>query len=203
MTHVLIADDSEDIRFTLREICTFAHWHVSEAATGKEAVHVFQTVSPDIVLIDYHMPHWDGIRTTKEIRKLNQTVPIIILTVDERQEIADSFLDAGATDFSLKPIKAPDLLSRIRVNLKVGQLTKAEQSDVFVEKGINAATLRAIKSFLLQQSKPVSINDIKNNLPIAYQTVHRYLNYLETQGVVHVIPEYGKTGRPKNKYQLV
>ncbi|MDY0394006.1 response regulator [Virgibacillus halophilus] len=203
MTHVLIVDDSADIRFTLKEICTFAGWRVSEAATGKNALRAFQTIEPDIVLIDYHMPDWDGLKTTKEIRRLHATVPIIILTVDERQQVADSFLEAGATDFALKPIKAPDLLSRIRVNLRVGQLTNSAEQDVFVKKGINEATLRTIKSYLLAQDQPVSINDIQHALPIAYQTVHRYLNYLETEGVVAVVPEYGKTGRPKNKYQLV
>ncbi|WP_284141078.1 MULTISPECIES: response regulator [unclassified Virgibacillus] len=199
---VLVVDDNSDIRFTLREICQYANWNVLECSTGRKAVELFRLYTPDVVLVDYHMPDWDGIRTTKEIRKLNSVVPIIILTVDERQDIANAFLAAGATDFALKPIKAPDLISRIRINLKVGKLTKPQES-AFVEKGINEATLRSIKNYLLDQQTPVTINTIQNNLPVSYQTVHRYLNYLEAEGAVKVILEYGKTGRPKNKYKLM
>lgn len=201
-TTILIVDDNEDIRFTLKEICNFAEWEVLEAATGKKAAELFSITEPDLVLLDYHMPDWDGVKTTLEIRKLNQTVPIIILTVDERQEIADMFLNAGATDFALKPFKAPDIISRIRINLRIGRLT-GDKNNVFVDKGINQATLTSIKNYMIRQDKPLTINDIQNVLPIAYQTVHRYLNYLEEKGEVEVISQYGKKGRPKNSYKLV
>ncbi|SDQ26294.1 Response regulator of citrate/malate metabolism [Virgibacillus subterraneus] len=199
---ILIVDDNEDIRFTLKEICAYAGWSVVEASTGKQAIELFKTIEPDLVLLDYHMPDWDGLKTTKELRKHNTRIPIIILTVDERQEIANTFLHAEATDFALKPIKAPDLISRIRINLKVGKLI-GDKDNVYVEKGISQSTLNSIKSFLIQQDTPSSINEIQQSLPIAYQTVHRYLNYLESKGEVEAISQYGKQGRPKNKYKLV
>ncbi|WP_053218638.1 response regulator [Virgibacillus senegalensis] len=198
---ILIIDDNEDIRFTIKEICSFADWEVFEASTGKAGVELFQKVTPSLVLIDYHMPDWDGLKTTKAIRKMDSSVPIIILTIDERHEIADQFLQAGATDFALKPIKAPDLISRIRLNLKVGKLT-AGQKDVFVEKGIKPETLQTIKHFLYQQNEPLTISEIQEGLPIAYQTVHRYLNYLADQGEITVLSQYGSKGRPKNKYKI-
>lgn len=201
-TTILIVDDNEDIRFTLKEICEFANWQVVEANTGKKAVELLKLMTPDLVLLDYHMPDWDGIKTTKELRLINDSIPIIILTVDERQEIANAFLQAGATDFALKPIKAPDLISRIRLNLKIGKLTE-DKNSAFVVKGINDATLMTIKNYLIQQKKPSTINEIQQGLPIAYQTVHRYLNYLEGKGKVEVISQYGKKGRPKNTYKLV
>ncbi|WP_106496706.1 response regulator [Lentibacillus sp. Marseille-P4043] len=201
-TTILIVDDNEDIRFTLKEICHYANWSVLEAATGKQAIDLYSKMNPDLVLLDYHMPDWDGVKTTKAIRNVSQTVPIIVLTVDERQEIADTFLNAGATDFALKPIKAPDLLSRIRINLKIGKLTE-NQNSVFVDKGINQATLMSIKNYLIQQDDPSTINDIQKALPVAYQTVHRYLNYLEGKGEVEVISQYGKKGRPKNTYKFI
>ncbi len=199
---ILIVDDNEDIRFTLKEICAYAGWGVVEASTGKQAVELFKTIEPDLVLLDYHMPDWDGIKTTKELRKHSSRIPIIILTVDERQEIANTFLHAEATDYALKPIKAPDLISRIRINLKVGKLI-GDKENVFVDKGISQSTLNSIKSFLIQQEAPSSINEIQQSLPIAYQTVHRYLNYLESKGEVETISQYGKQGRPTNKYKLV
>ncbi|WP_164668139.1 response regulator [Virgibacillus doumboii] len=201
-TTILIVDDNEDIRYTLKEICDYAEWEIVEAANGKQAVELFTKMEPNLVLLDYHMPDWDGLKTTKELRKHNKSIPIIILTVDERQEIADTFLQAGANDFALKPIKAPDLISRIRINLKIVKLTRNEDN-VFVDKGISQSTLHSIKNFLIHQEEPASINEIQKSLPIAYQTVHRYLNYLEGRGEVEIISQYGKQGRPKNKYKLV
>lgn len=195
-------DDDENIRFTLKEICHYAEWNVLEAATGKDAVELFKQMRPDLVLLDYHLPHGDGISTTKTIRKRDQHVPIIVLTVDERQEVADSFMKAGATDFALKPIKAPDLISRIRLNLRISKLTE-EHHSAFVDKGIKSDTLMSIKGHLLNQEDAVTIDEVKDALPIAYQTVHRYLNYLEGKGEVEVITQYGKKGRPKNRYRLI
>ncbi|MFD1360753.1 response regulator [Lentibacillus salinarum] len=200
---LLIVDDNEDIRFTLAEICAYANWNTIEASTGEQAVKLYKALHPDLVLLDYHMPHWDGLKTTKEMREINQKIPIIILTVDERQAIADAFLQAGASDFALKPIKAPDLISRIRVNLKIARLTAADDDQVFVEKGINTSTLTSVKQTLIQQDVPISIDEIRKELPIAYQTIHRYLSYLETKGEVEVISQYGKQGRPKNTYRLL
>lgn len=199
---ILIVDDDENIRFTLKEICRFAEWNVVEAMNGKDAVMIYTQMKPDLVLLDYHLPNGDGISTTKAIRKLDSHVPIIILTVDERQEVADSFMEAGATDFALKPIKAPDLISRIRLNLKVSKLTE-EHHSAYVDKGIKPDTLKAIKNYLVHQEDAVTIDAIKDALPIAYQTVHRYLNYLEGKGEVEVITQYGKKGRPKNRYRLI
>ncbi|MFC4557479.1 PleD family two-component system response regulator [Virgibacillus kekensis] len=201
-TTILIVDDNEDIRFTLREICDYVGWQVVEAHTGKQGVERFSYIRPDLVLLDYHMPDWDGIRATRELRKIDKRVPIIILTVDERQDVADTFLNAGATDFALKPIKAPDLISRIKINLKIVKLS-GNNSSAFVEKGISQTTLQSIKEYLINQDNPSTINEIQQSLPIAYQTVHRYLNYMENKGEVEIISEYGRPGRPKNKYKLV
>lgn len=195
----MIIDDNESVRFTLKEICEYGGWETMEARNGKEGVEKFKESSPELVFVDYHMPEWDGIRTVREIRALNRHVPIIVLTVDESLTVAEQFFGAGATDFALKPIKAPDLISRIRVNLKMAKL-QADQENVFVDKGINAATLSTIKQFLFQHKEPLTINEIQKELPVAYQTVHRYLNYLVEIGEVEVLSEYGKKGRPKNKY---
>ncbi|MFD1020392.1 response regulator [Thalassobacillus hwangdonensis] len=199
---ILIIDDNETIRFTLKEICEFSEWTAVEATNGKQGVSLFEKLQPDLVLVDYHMPEWDGLKTVKEIRKRDKHTPIIILTVEERQEIANKFIEAGATDFALKPIKAPDLISRIRLNLKVAKLSNADK-DAFVDKGINPDTMKKIRHYLFSQDNAVTINSIQSSLPIAYQTVHRYLHYMVEKGEVEVLCDYGSRGRPKNKYQLI
>ena len=66
----------------------------------------------------YHLPQVSGIRGVEMIRELDPDVPIIVFTIDESQEVAEQFMQAGASDFALKPIKAPDIISRIRLHIR-------------------------------------------------------------------------------------
>ncbi|HEX3031051.1 MAG TPA: response regulator [Bacillota bacterium] len=201
---ILIIDDNEDIRFTVSEICEFVGWSPLLATNGREGVEKFKEAKPDLVVVDYHMPMLDGMETVEKIREADRTVPIVVLTVDERQEVADEFLSRGATDFALKPIKAPDLIARIKVNLRIGQLIKNEvdlaEDNV---KGISGATQRIIVDFMQRQPDPVTLEEITEGVELAYQTVHRYLMNMVKSGRVVTVCDYGKVGRPKNKYKLV
>lgn len=199
---ILVIDDNEDIRFTVQEICDFGGWQAETAVNGKEGAEQFQSGRHQLVLVDFHMPEWDGLQTVKAIRKKDPHVPIIVLTVDERFELAEAFTKEGANDFALKPIKAADLLSRIKLNLKMAKLQDEGQT-AFIEKGINEDTLRQVKAYLYEQTEPQTINEIQTNLPVSYQTVHRYLNYLVEMGDVEIQSHYGSKGRPKNKYTLL
>lgn len=202
---LLIIDDDEDIRFTLMEICEASGYCVTTTARGSEGLKYLMQEPFDLIIVDYHMPEWDGLTTVKRIRAHSQDVPILVLTVDERQEIADRFIEVGATDFAVKPIKAPDLISRIRLNLNVVKMhhqINAKQEQVFLEKGISQATLNRFLAFFEDQTMPVQLEAVVNAVGFAYQTTHRYIQYLvETQDLC-VEPVYGQLGRPKNTYIL-
>src|ERR1700730_4854246 len=90
---ILIADDDAAIRYTLQEICSYAGWSTKLCTNGHEALDTFSKESANLIVLDYHMPTMDGLQTVQEIRKLDSDVPILILTVDERQEIANRFLE--------------------------------------------------------------------------------------------------------------
>lgn len=203
MTRILIVDDDGDIRYTIKEICTFAGWEVLMAANGQEGVRIFERKRPDLAIIDYHMPVIDGLATVEQIRRLDPLVPLVVLTVDEQQSVADSFLAAGATDFALKPIKAPDLIARLKVNLRIGRLQRMEKEDVYLTKGISRSTLNIIEEYMIGQQKALSIEQITRAVGLAYPTVHRYLAYMESVGLVQVQYSYGRLGRPRKYYQLV
>ncbi|MEX6703021.1 response regulator [Peribacillus frigoritolerans] len=208
--NILVIDDDASIQYMLSEICEFAGWNADTANNGKEGLNVFAEKGADVVLVDYHMPEMDGIKTVGELRKLNADVPILVLTVDERQEIADRFLEAGATDFALKPVKAPDLISRIQLHARLAKLTQSalqqkssEEKDVFVTKGISKRTLRHVSDFLHSNREPFSVDTISKEVGLAYPTVYRYIMHLLDEGKVETIVSYQKIGRPKNLYQWI
>jgi len=203
---VLVIDDELDIVFTIKEICRFSGFEVYTANSGQEGLALLEQHQPHLVIVDYHMPGWDGLTTVKKIKSVDDTVAILVLTVDERQEISDRFIEAGATDFAIKPIKAPDLIARIKVNMKINEIqlqNKKAKENVYIEKGISAATLSLIEKYLREKDEGETIDDISKGVALAYQTVHRYVHYMLEAGKIEVLPVYGQVGRPKNHYKIV
>lgn len=206
MKKILVIDDEEDIVYTISEICKFAGYEVYTANEGLRGIELFKEYKPNLVIVDYHMPKYDGLSTVKKIRKIDDTVAIMVLTVDERQEILEKFMEVGATDFSVKPVKAPDLISRMNVNLRINAMqmdNKANLENVFVDKGISSATLQMIVEYLEDQKDACTIKEISKGVELAYQTVHRYVQYLIDQNRAELVLVYGKVGRPLNYYRLI
>lgn len=203
---IIIIDDDKDILYTIKEICSFGGYDALTATSGREGYELCKQHNPQLVIVDYHMPDWDGLNTVKKIRLLDPAVSILVLTVDERQEISDKFIEVGATDFAIKPIKAPDLISRIKVNIKIHEINKKnidDKANVFVDKGISPATLNLIYDFLAKQNEGVTIEEITIGVNLAYKTVHRYIQHLMEEEKLELIPIYGQIGRPKNKYRII
>ena len=203
---IVIIDDEPDIIYTIKEICLYGGWEAATASNGRQGYELCRMHKPSLAIVDYHMPDWDGLTTVKRIRQADNAISILVLTVDERQETAERFIAAGATDFAIKPIKSPDLISRIKINLRINEIQKKYISDkqqIYLDKGISPATLSIILDYLKEQGDGLTIDDIANGLNLAYQTVHRYVSYLLEEKRIEIVPIYGQLGRPKNKYKLL
>jgi len=150
---ILSIDDDPQICFALGELFKFQGWRAVSASDVASGLEAFRRYSPDIVLIDYHMPGVSGIEGVKLLRRQSSSVPIIVFTIDESQTVADTFLAAGASDFALKPIKAPDIVSRISLHLRFAGQNRPEPA---LSKGISGGTLDIIMNFLSEQSDYVT-----------------------------------------------
>lgn len=202
-TKVLAVDDSKDILFAITAICEYQGWEAISAKDAELGMELFRKHRPDIVLVDYHMPGINGVETVRMLRRIDRKVPIIVLTVEEKPEIAEEFMQAGASDYALKPIKALDLISRINVHLRLQQgYGSNEETEEDMKKGISRDTLEIIYGYLNRQSKHVTIREISTETGLAYQTVHRYMQYLIDIGKADVKLDYGRQGRPQNRYSL-
>ncbi|KGP92614.1 response regulator [Pontibacillus chungwhensis BH030062] len=201
--NILIIDDDSSLRYMLQEICNHAGWDSQTAENGKQGLDLFNKGSFDLILVDYHMPEMDGLQTVKEIRKTNPSIPILVLTVDERQEIADQFLKEGATDFALKPVKAPDMISRIQLHVQLSNIKESQnQNDnIYSTKGISKGTLSYVEEYLKKQNEATSVDEISKKVDLAYPTVYRYVMHLLEEGKVKQVVSHQKIGRPKKLYQ--
>jgi len=104
MTRILIADDHDVVRSGLRSILE-AHpgWEiVAEAADGKEAIKKALETKPDVAVIDYSLPLLNGIEATRQIRKREPHIEVLIFTMHENEELVRNVLAAGARGYLLK-----------------------------------------------------------------------------------------------------
>jgi len=120
MARILIIDDEEPVRFTVRQILEAEDHEVVEAANGREGVAKFHEDSPDLVIIDIIMPEQEGIETIQQLRKHSAAVPIIAISGGGRIKNLD-FLDIaekiGATSTLPKPFSREQLLNSIKTVL--------------------------------------------------------------------------------------
>ena len=115
--HILIVDDERAIRRFLRVSLTSQGYHISEAATGSEAITAMTVTHPDLLILDLGLPDIDGVEVTRQLREWTQT-PIIILSVREDEVDKVAALDAGADDYLTKPFSSGELMARLRVALR-------------------------------------------------------------------------------------
>ena len=114
MARVMIADDSDAIRQLLKDIVSLGkHELVGEAKDGVEAVEKFNTVKPDLLLLNLTMPEKDGLTVLKEIKGTNPDAKIIILGGDDSKEMVNQCLEAGAVSFISKPFDFDQVLKTL------------------------------------------------------------------------------------------
>jgi DNA-binding NarL/FixJ family response regulator len=96
-TRILIVDDSGLVRSRLREMLQqHAEWKVcGEAANGREALDKVQTLSPDLIVLDFLMPGMDGLQAARELRKLVPHVPILLFTMHLSRQLIEQARNAG------------------------------------------------------------------------------------------------------------
>lgn len=113
---ILIADDNETDRMILRTIVRKEGHEVLLAANGNEAVRIYESGQPDLILMDVLMPVMDGMEAAYEIRRdtSNAYVPIIFLTSLQDAESLAGCLDSGGDDFLSKPYNRVILKAKIK-----------------------------------------------------------------------------------------
>lgn len=112
---ILIVEDNDLNRDTLRDILEFENYRVSTAHNGQEAVWKTDEELPNLILMDVQMPVMDGLEATRTIRKNPKTamIPIIVITGLAMQWDRERCLAAGANAYLTKPISYQSLMSEI------------------------------------------------------------------------------------------
>jgi DNA-binding response OmpR family regulator len=122
---VLVVDDELPLRRLLRLHLAKEGYTVLEAATGREALDHFRNGGVDVALVDVMLPEIDGFELVRLMRR-SSTVPIILVTARGEETSRVAGLEVGADDYVVKPFSAPEVVARVRAQLRRAQGFAAE-----------------------------------------------------------------------------
>lgn len=108
---VMLVDDHEMVRNGLG---TFLLIHDDLELVGEEALRLFASVQPDVILMDLKMPRMDGVEATQALLARSPEARVIALTSFDDDQLVEQALEAGATGYLLKNVDADDLADAIR-----------------------------------------------------------------------------------------
>ncbi len=114
---ILVVDDEPQIRRVLKTVLVAEDYEVEGVKSAMEAFHAIRDARFDLILLDFNMPEINGLEACESIRRTSE-VPIVMLTVRDSESDVIAALDAGADDYVRKPFSMPELLARIRANLR-------------------------------------------------------------------------------------
>ncbi len=117
---ILVIDDEKNIRLTLRDILEDDGHSVIEAGTGEDGLALLKNENVDLVLLDVRLPGMDGIEVLKGIRKIDESLDVIMISGHATVATAVDALRIGAYDFLEKP------LSLARVKLAIRNLSEKQ-----------------------------------------------------------------------------
>jgi len=114
MATILVVDDAAFLRMRCGRMLTEKGYEVVEAQDGRDAVAKYRENRPDAVLMDITMPELDGLAALREIRDLDPTARVTMLTSLGQQQVVMEALRAGARDYVLKPFDAARVLAAVQ-----------------------------------------------------------------------------------------
>jgi DNA-binding response OmpR family regulator len=118
MSRLLIIEDELPMRTALKDCLESEGYRVLTAADGQSGLERALAEKPDLILLDIMMPRLDGFALCAELRRLNNPVPILMLTARGQIEDRVHGLDVGADDYLVKPFSTEELLARVRALLR-------------------------------------------------------------------------------------
>lgn len=133
MEKILVIEDDRATRKALQQLFESEGFVVEAAQNGAEGLAMFRSGKPGFVVLDLQMPQMGGRDACREIRKVSEDVPIIILTgsVDEVNRVL--LLELGADDYVTKPFSPKELVARVRAVLRRSKRTNPTVDQLYFE----------------------------------------------------------------------
>jgi two-component system response regulator RegX3 len=134
MARILVVEDEETLAEAISFLLSKEGFDVAVAATGPEAIEIFDKNGADLILLDLMLPGLSGTEVCRQIRT-KSSVPIIMLTAKDSEIDKVVGLEIGADDYVTKPYSSRELIARIRAVLRRGELHDTAEEGTTLEVG--------------------------------------------------------------------
>ena len=128
---ILLVEDEENIRDTLKLNLELEGYEVVPIANGKNVIKTFKDQHFDLILLDIMLPEVDGLQLCEQIRLLDTDIPVIFITAKDTPNDKITGLKKGADDYITKPFNLEELLLRVQILLKRSQKQTSVSLDEF------------------------------------------------------------------------
>jgi len=132
---ILIVEDDESILTGLMDLFETEEYEVCAARNGEEALQTYAREKPTLILLDIMIPEISGYDVCREIRKKDDTTPILMLTAKGQEVEKVVGLEMGADDYIVKPFGVSELLARVRAHLRRSRAKPPEKDTTVIAFG--------------------------------------------------------------------
>jgi two-component system response regulator AtoC len=121
---ILVVDDEDSVRKLLLAVLKREGYHVESAIDGVDALEKFNVVKPHLVVMDIRMPNLDGMATFKEMKRLQPTIAVVLMTAFAAVETAVQAIKLGAFDYLIKPFDIDEVKLLVNRAIQIQRMTK-------------------------------------------------------------------------------
>ncbi len=186
---ILVIDDEPQILRALKTILGSKQFKVLTASRGEEGLTLAATQKPDLIILDLSLPDISGMDVCSRVREWSQ-VPIIILSVRDRESDKVRALDLGADDYLTKPFGIEELLARIRVALRHSTLSSTVQQSVITA---GAVEIDLVKHIVTRDGVEIKLTATEFKV-LAYLASHAD-RVLTHQAILNHVWDYADSDR--------
>lgn len=190
---------------------------VGKALDGDEGITLAKKLTPDLIILDIHMPKTSGLTVLKSLRQDGYDIDAILVTAENEISSIDEVLKWGAIDYLVKPFE----FQRFKIALenykdrtysfrRKGKLSQEEIDKVMLgsnankqeelDKGIQKKTLEKVRNYLRENPTGKTASQVAEDLTMSRVTARRYLEYLVDTSEISLEISYGTVGRPQHLY---
>jgi len=196
---------------------------VGTARTGAEALELAATLTPDLVLLDVHLPDLSGLDVLERLRSAGREVAVVMVTAERGAAAVRAALHGGAMQYLVKPFEYDDLADRLRqVAAALASLPPGDAEDhvdqaaidqafgagraavdvpLVLPKGLSPETADLVLA-AARAAEEISASEAAEAVGLARVTARRYLEHFVETGAAEVRLRYGGTGRPERRYRV-